>query len=156
MSKKKKLYAEDLPYWRTGTKYNQAIDEAVNALNKYGAEISMNGQFSIDGVKVIAIQFKLDGDEYRLVERIILPRKRSGTNDRAAEIQAAAALKHNVKSRLNQYLRNGARNAFMSALILPNGRVAHEESNIGLQRLLIPPAVNALGDGVIDGEWTSD
>lgn len=155
MTSKKKLYAEDLPYWRSGTKYNRAIDEAVNALNKYGAEISMNGQFNINGVKVIAIQFKLDMDEYRLVERIILPRKRNSANDRAAEIQAAAALKHDVKARLNQYLRNGARKAFMSALILPNGKVAHEESNVGLQQLLMPPAAHALGDGVIDGEWGS-
>lgn len=154
MNKRNKLYAEDLPYWKSGTQYNRAIEEAVNTLGKYGANVTMNGQFVIDGDKVLAVQFSLDGDEYRIVERVILPRKRTTANDRAAEIQAAAALKHNVKARVNQYLRNGARSAFMSALILPNGKVAHEESNVNLQRLLMPNSSAMLSDGrMIDGEW---
>lgn len=150
----KKKYAEDLPYWKSGTQFRRAIDEALNAISKNGGEITAEGTATIDGVTAFFVQFKMDGDEFRFVEKIAETRSRHESAKKSAKIQAAASLKHSIKARVNEAVRSGARKAFMSSLILPNGRVAHEESNISLQKLFAPSDQILLGSGdEIQGEW---
>lgn len=149
----KKIYAEDLPYWKSGTQYNRAIDEALNYIEKYGGSITAQGTATIDGVTAIFIQFDMDGDSFRFVEKVAQTKSSHETAKRAAKVQAAASLKHSIKARVNEAARHGARKAFLSSLILPNGKVAHEESSIDLQNLFGVSTAPLLGSGEIEGKW---
>jgi len=145
-------YAEDLPYWKTGKSAERAITEAKNAIENNKGKITSEGFFVRDGQGLYFLEFTMDGDSFRFVEPVM--KSRSG-NDRSAKIQAAASLKHSIKARVNEAQRHGARRAFMSALLLPNGETLDQQSNDMLVKMFSPyTGVSPLIDGedVVDGE----
>lgn len=152
MNNFKSKFAEELPYWKTGQSADKAISEAKSAITKNGGKITGEGFGMTDNQGAFFLQFEMHGEEFRYVEQIM--QSKTG-NERAAKIQAAASLKHAIKARVNEAMRHGARRAFMSSLLLPNGQIIHQQSNESLIRLFAPisPA-NLLDSGtdIIEGE----
>jgi hypothetical protein len=84
-----------------------------------------------DGRAAYMLEFELGGDVFRVVWPV-LP-SRSG-NERAARIQAATMLYHDVKARGISAKVLGVRSAFFSYLALPDGRTASQASAPELMR----------------------
>jgi len=131
----KKSYAEDLPYWQTGESGDKAIQEAKNALTRYGGRITGEGYGMREGEAAFFLQFEMQGETFRYVEPVMQSRT---CNEKAAKVQAAASLKHAIKARVNEAVRHGARRAFMDSLLLPNGQMVYQQDNATLARLFAP------------------
>lgn len=136
-------YAEDLNYWKTGqsspdTWVERARAEIRTAGGKPGADmIARDGQ----GKAAVYLDFELQGERYRVVWPVLL--SKTG-NERAAKIQAATMLYHDIKARCVAAKVLGARAAFLTFLLLPDGRTAAEAATPELQsrypRLLAAPS----------------
>jgi hypothetical protein len=120
-------YAEDLNYWKTGqsspdTWVDRARGEIRAAGGKPGGDaIASDGQ----GRAAIWLEFELQGERYRIVWPVLA--SKTG-NQRAARIQAATMLYHDIKARCVAAKVLGARAAFLTFLLLPDGRTAAEAS----------------------------
>lgn len=142
----KKIYAEDLNYWKTG----QASPDAW--ISKAKAEVQGAGGavqsevFGADatGRAMFALEFDLAGDRYRACWPVLPCRAPSAANERAARVQAATMLYHDIKARAVAARVLGARAAFLTFLLLADGRTAADASTPELAdrmpRLLGAPA----------------
>jgi hypothetical protein len=140
------LYAEDVGhYWKTGqsspdTWVDKAKAEIVSVARDKKA--ILNEAYGKDGQGRAAfmLEFVLSSERFRLVWPV-LP-SRSG-NERAAKIQAATMLYHDVKARCVTAKVLGGRAAFFTYLLLPDGRTAAQVAAPELQdrypRLLAAP-----------------
>ena len=114
--------AEDLNYWRTGTSAPEVwIDKAKREINTIEPQVVGEAFGSESGRAAFMLQFQIGGEPYRVVWPVL--RSRTG-NERAARIQAATMLYHDVKHRVIQAKVFGARHAFFQFLVLPDGRTA--------------------------------
>lgn len=118
-----KVYAEDVNYWRTGTSSPdmlmfRAKKEIVSAGGKTGNEAIVRDEL---GRAACMLDFSFGGERFRAVWPA-LP-SRTG-NERAALIQAATMLYHDIKAKCVAAKVHGARAAFFQFLMLPDGRTA--------------------------------
>lgn len=116
-------YAESVNYWQTGRSDPDTwIAKTTKLLREVGGKVTAEA-FGKDatGHSAFMLQFELDGSPFRLVWPV-LP-TRSG-NERAAKIQAATFLYHDIKARCMASVVLGKRAAFMNFLLLPDGRTA--------------------------------
>lgn len=145
--------AEDVNYWQSGqsspdtwiAKTRKQL-EAVNG-RILGEAYGRDG----DGNAAFMLEFEIDGDQFKAIWPV-LP-SRTG-KERAAKIQAATMLYHDVKARCVSALVLGTRSAFFNYLMLPNGRTAAEASAPELMAgvpLLLHGNRAGLPSGVIDG-----
>lgn len=121
-------FAEDVNYWKTGSggieawkkKIRKELEEVGGI---WGSFVFGEQEDPEDGESksVFQIQFILDEDPYRIVWPVL--RSKSG-NDSAAQRQAITALYHTVKAKCVELKFLGARQAFYSNLVLPDGRTA--------------------------------
>lgn len=139
------VYAEDVNYWRTGTSSPDTwIERAKNEIRVAGGRPG-NELFGADGEgrAMYALEFELGGERYRVKWPVLPTRSKKPADQKAARIQAATMLYHDIKAKCVAAKVQGARAAFLSYLLLPDGRTAGEASTPELvdryPRLLPPP-----------------
>jgi hypothetical protein len=124
-------YAETVNYWMTGkSSPDKWIGDAKQLIQKLGGKI-LGEAFGQDGSGNAAfmLAFTIGGDRFK----IIWPVLKSKTNkEAAAKIQAATFLFHDVKAKCLSATILGARAAFFSYLVLPDGRSASEATVLEL------------------------
>jgi hypothetical protein len=121
----KTIYAEDVPYFKTGKSAPDVwIDRAKREIASIDGKV-LGEAFGSEssGRAAFLLSFQI-GDEKYQVTWPVLPCK-SG-NERATRVQAATALYHDVKARVVSAKFLGIRGAFFNYLMLPNGRTAGE------------------------------
>ncbi len=119
----KELYAEDVNYWKTGTSAPDTwIDKAKAEIRTAGGKVLQEAYGGDDiGRAAYMLQFSF-GDE---VFRAVWPVLKSKTgNVKAARIQAATMLYHDIKAKAVSAKVHGAKAAFFQYLMLPDGRTA--------------------------------
>lgn len=137
----KTIYAEDLNYWKTGTTAAETwIEKAKREIQVAGGKVLAEGFVSdASGRAGFMLAFTFGADEFRVNWPVLKSQK---GDQKAARIQAATMLYHDVKSRCVFAKVFGARTAFLHALVLPGGRTAAEATSAELLQaiptLLLP------------------
>lgn len=120
-------YAEDINYWQSSqTAPDTWIDKAVKLIENFGGDVLGEGYGKSNGRAAYLITFDYEDEVYKVIFPV-LPTK--GTNERAARIQAATLLYHDVKAKLLLATIMGVRTAFFQYLMLPDGRTVTQLSN---------------------------
>jgi|GEM_PF-1415523 len=125
---KSKVYAEDVPYFLSSqTAADTWIDRAKKEIVSINGKIQAEA-FGADGSGRAAfmLAFTISDETFK----VIWPVLSSRTNkEKAAKIQAATALYHDVKARVVSAKFLGARNAFFGYLMLSTGQTASEATS---------------------------
>lgn len=117
------VYAEDVNYWKSGTSAPDTwIDRAKKEIVAAGGKVG-NEAFGRDetGRAAYMLEFSFGAERFRVVWPVL--KSRAG-NERAARIQAATMLYHDIKAKAVSAKVHGARAAFFQYLALPDGRTA--------------------------------
>jgi len=116
-------YAENVNYWKTGrSSADTWIDKAKREIASIGGTIQGDMMINEEnGRSGFMIVFSIGDDKYRLMWPVL--ESKSGSV-KAARVQAATALYHDVKAKCVAAKFHGARTAFFAHLQLPDGRVA--------------------------------
>ena len=145
-----RIEIEKLPYWKSSKSSPDTwIERTIKLINQFGGEL-INQASGVDyrsGMAAFQIIFKLQGDTFKIVFPVLEPIKQSDM--KAAKVQAATILYHDVKARLVSAEILGARNVFFGNLLLENGATAAELENpeLSVQKLL------QLDDGIVESEF---
>lgn len=119
------VYAEDVNYWqteRTPTSADKWIDKTKAEIKAAAGRVLSEAFGSDDqGRAAYMLEFTFGGDRFRAVWPV-LPSKTK--NERAARIQAATMLYHDVKAKCVSAKVHGTRAAFFQYAVLPDGRTA--------------------------------
>ncbi len=121
----KPIYAEDVPYFQTSqSSADTWIDKCKKEIASVGGKVQAEA-FGQDatGRAAFMLAFSIGEDTFRLTWPVLASKK---GNTKAAKIQASTALYHDVKARVVSAKFLGARAAFFTFLMLPNGRTASE------------------------------
>lgn len=121
------MYAEEIGhYWRTSKSGPDPwLERARREIASVGGSV-VKEAFGREGERAaFFLEFSIGGDTFRVVWPV-LPSK--GNDERAAKTQAATLLYHDVKARCLTMKVLGARAAFFSYLLLPDGRTASQAS----------------------------
>lgn len=135
-SKSKFNYAEDVNYWQTSTvSADTWIDKAKKEIGTVGGKIlgEMFGQDAVSGVAAFRLDFQIGDDKFKIQWPVLQSKTR---NEKAAKIQAATILYHDVKGKCVSAKVFGARAAFIQYLMLPNGKTTSEATNAEFVELL--------------------
>lgn len=89
------------------------------------------------------LAFELGGEYFKILWPVLKPK--SG-DLKAARIQAATALYHEVKNAAVKAHFQGAKNAFIAYWVLPNGKTVSEVTAEELAERLPPLLINGIGD----------
>ena len=150
-------YAEDINYWQTSRSSPDAWTEKTKGqVVKLGGRVLMEGFGSepTTGRAAYMLAFEVGGDRFKVVWPV-LPTK-SGKDERAAKVQAATMLYHDIKARCISATVLGARAAFFSYLMLPDGRTAAQASvpelARGIPQLLAPDVPQLAEPEIIDSQ----
>jgi hypothetical protein len=144
MNKQSKVvYAEDVPYWKTSQSSADAwLDKTKREITDINGKILAEA-FGVDatGKSAFMLAFGIGADQFKLVWPV-LPSKTG--NSKAAKVQAATMLYHDVKAKVVTAKVMGIRAAFFNYLMLPNGQTASEASSQDFlslvpQMMSIPP-----------------
>lgn len=128
-------HAEDVNYWKTSKSSPDTwMERSRRQIEKLGGEVLAEGFGSEPGMGRAAymLAFELDGERFKVVWPV-LPSKTG--NERAARVQAATLLYHDIKARSISSAVLGTRVAFFSFLALPDGRTAADIAAPELVRL---------------------
>lgn len=120
-------YAEDINYWKTSKSSPDVwIERAKKQIETLGGIILMEA-FGKDatGKAAFMLSFEIGGNCYKVVWPV-LPSQLD--NERAARVQAATMLHHDIKAKCISAAVLGSRAAFYSYLMLPDGRTTTEVS----------------------------
>ena len=126
--------AEDVNYWKTSRSSPDTwLDRAEKLIINMGGMVRLRGRGTSDAVAAYMFIFEIDDNVYK----VIWPVLHSSTgNERAALVQAATMLHHDIKAKCISAVVLGARAAFFSYLMLPDGRTAAETENYELPDML--------------------
>lgn len=130
------MYAEDVNYWQTSrSSSDKWIEKAKKEIKTVGGQVVGSGSFSEDitGRAGFMLAFTLEGENFTIKWPVL--KSKSG-NHRAAQVQAATALYHEVKAACVKVKFLGARSAFFAYLMLPDGRTAAETGSPELVEIL--------------------
>lgn len=122
------VYAEGVNYWKTSrTSPDTWIEKTKRQIERLGGQVLMEGfgRESTTNRAAFVLAFIIGEDKFKVVWPV-LPSK--GGNEKAAKIQAATMLYHNIKAKCISAAVLGARGAFFSFLMLPGGQTAMEMS----------------------------
>jgi hypothetical protein len=123
----KKIEIEKLPYWKSSqSSADTWIERTIKLINDFGGQVvnQMQGVDYRSGQAAFMIVFALQGDTFKIIFPVLEPKSKNDL--RAAKIQAATILYHDVKARLVSSLILGARNVFFGNLLLDDGKTAAE------------------------------
>ena len=125
-------YAEDVGnYWKTGQSAPDTwIDKARAEIRAAGGKV-LSEAFGRDqdGRAAYMLVFSFGPEQYRAVWPVLPTRT---NNERAARIQAATMLYHDIKAKAVAAKVHGARAAFFQFLLLPDGRTAPQAADAEL------------------------
>jgi hypothetical protein len=117
------VYAEDVNYWKTGSSSADTwIDKAKAEIRAAGGGIESEAYGREGGRAAFLLDFRFGDDRFRVVWPV-LPVRRA-VDERAARVQAATMLYHDVKAKAVAAKVHGTRAAFFQYLALPDGRTA--------------------------------
>lgn len=128
--------AENLNYWKTSkTSPDSWIDKAIREIEKVGGEITAyyfahTPEFGA----AYRLDFTFEIDNFRAIWPV-LPSKND--DNKAAKIQAATMLYHDIKGRMIAVKVFGFRYAFLNFYILPNGKPLSALGNDEIQDHII-------------------
>lgn len=114
-----KQLAENVNYWKTSSSSDQAIDTAKREIKKAGGKILQEGFMSSYGRSAWMLEFEVADAAYRCVWPVL---KSKAGNEKAARIQAAVALKHDIKAKCVSAQWLGVEQAFARERLLPSGQ----------------------------------
>lgn len=116
------VYAENVNYWKTGTSGPDTWIDKVKAEIRAAGGTVLNEAFgSMEGRAAFMLEFAFGDDRFRAVWPVLPSRTKA---DRAARIQAATMLYHDVKAKCVAAKVHGVRAAFFQYAVLPDGRTA--------------------------------
>jgi hypothetical protein len=116
------LYAEDVNYWKTGTSGPDVwIDKAKAEIRAAGGKVLGEAFGNSDGRAAFMLEFAFGADRFRVVWPVLTSKTKA---DRAARVQAATMLYHDVKAKCVSAKVHGMRAAFFQYAVLPDGRTA--------------------------------
>lgn len=118
------VYAESVNYWKTSKSRSAEtwIDLAKREIVSIGGKV-LSEAFGADatGKSAFMLNFCIGSDTFKIVWPA-LPSKTK--NDKAAKIQAATLLYHDVKHKVVMAKIKGVRTAFFEYFLLPDGQTA--------------------------------
>lgn len=116
------VYAEELNYWKSSTASADSwLEKAIKEIKRIGGAVLSSASVHMDNRHGFMIHFTLGTDQFR-IEMAALPCKNpSEDNLRAARVQAATILYHDVKHKCVMAKVKGARQAFAEHWLLPSG-----------------------------------
>lgn len=118
------IYAEDVGnYWKTSQSSPDAwIDKAKKEIKSIGGKI-ITEIYGMDdtGHSAFSLVFQIGTDTFKIVWSV-LPTRQS-KDEKAAKVQAATMLYHDVKHKVVMAKVKGVRTSFFEYLMLPNGQV---------------------------------
>lgn len=132
----KKIWAEDVNYWMTSrTGPDEWLEKAKREIKRAGGQVAGSASVSdeITGQAGFMLAFQIGEDRFKMTWPVLRPRKGSS---RAARIQSATALYHEVKATCVKVKFLGARSAFFAYLLLNDGRTTSEVSGNELAETL--------------------
>lgn len=139
------LYADDCNYWKTSTAapdtwIDRAKKEIIAAGGKVGSEAFGGDE---GGRAAFMLEFSFGAERFRVVWPVLSPRNLKDL--RAARIQAATMLYHDIKAKAVSAKVHGARAAFFQFLLLPDGRTTAQVAAPELTALY--PKLLTVGEG---------
>lgn len=139
------VYAEDVNYFQTSNKAADTwIDDAIDEIKAIGGSVSGYAFGVENGRSAFMMEFVISAERFKIIWPV-LPTRAKG-KDRAAKVQAATALYHDVKAKCVAVKFIGLRAAFLPYLSLPDGRIASQLATDDLTRLvpalLLPSVTN--------------
>lgn len=129
-------YAEDINYWKTGKSSPDVwLEKAKTEIKRVGGVVAGSVIVSdeIAGKYAFMLAFSLGDDQFKMVWPVL---KTKTDNLKAARIQSATALYHEVKAACVKLKFLGARSAFFAYLMLDDGRTASEVGGNELSEIL--------------------
>lgn len=119
------VYAEDINYFKTSQKQADTwIDDAKKLIGSIGGKVLAEAYGSdAQGRSAFMIGFQIGTDTFKLTWPV-LPCKQKA-NEKAAKVQAATLLYHDVKHKVVMAKIKGVRGAFLEYLMLPKIGRAH-------------------------------
>lgn len=137
------VYAHEVNYFKTSkTQPDTWIERAKKEIRNIGGVIVSEVYGMQDGQAAFQLRFRIADEEY-LINWRVLPIIYK-TDERAAVIQAATLLYHDVKHKVVMAKVKGVRRAFLEYLLLPNGvpagEIASSERHNLLPQILELPA----------------
>ena len=152
-------YAEDIKvYWKTSqTAPGTWIERTKEQIEKLGGTVLLEaiGKEPDTGREALLMIFEIEGDRFKVTWPVLDVRRKA--NSKAARIQAATMMYHDIKAKCVSAKVIGARAAFFSYLLLPDGRAVVEASVPELQTGI--PALFATnqiepGNDFVEGNFT--
>lgn len=129
-------YAEDVNYWKTGNSSADTwLENAKREIRAAGGKVAGEAfaNESATGRASFLLAFELQGEQFKMLWPVLQSKTR---NEKAAKIQAATALYHEVKAACVKAKFLGARAAFFAYLMLPNGQTVSEAGGPELVKAL--------------------
>ena len=125
-------YAEDINhFWQTSTTAPDSwMDKTKRLIQEVGGKVQMEAFGKQEGQSAFLLEFEIGGDRFKVMWPV-LPTK--SKNEKAARIQAATLMFHDVKAKCMTAKVMGTRAAFFSYLLLPDGRPATSASVVELE-----------------------
>jgi hypothetical protein len=128
------VYAEDVNYWKTGTSSPDSwLDKTKSEIRAAGGKV-LGEAFGSDnnGRAAYMLEFIFGADRFRAVWPVL---KSKTKNERAARIQAATMLYHDVKAKCVSAKVHGVRAAFFQYAVLSDGRTAAQAAEPDIVQL---------------------
>ena len=127
--------ADDIKvYWKTSqTAPGTWIERSKGQIEKLGGKVLLEaiGTEPDTGREALLMMFEIEGDKFKVIWPVLEAKKK--INEKAARIQAATMMFHDIKAKCVSAKVVGARAAFFSYLLLPDGRAVVEASVPELQ-----------------------
>lgn len=147
MAKDNRVYAEDINYWQTSQVAPDSwIDKAKKEITRIGGKI-LGEAFGADGEGKAAfiLRFVIGQDHFE-IRWAVLPTRGNG-KEKAAKIQAATLLYHDVKHKVVMAKVKGVRASFLEYLLLPDGQNVGQAASDKEAFFALAPRFMMLGSG---------
>lgn len=117
------IYADDVNYFKTSTAAPDTwIDKTKAEIKAAGGRVLKDAFGDQEGRAAYMLEFVFGDDLFRAVWPVLPTRRLADA--RAARVQAATMLYHDVKSKCVSAKVHGLRAAFLQYVMLPDGRTA--------------------------------
>jgi hypothetical protein len=129
------VYAEDVNYWKTSQSAADTwIEKSKKELDSVNGRVLSEAYGSdATGKAAFMLAFQIGDDQFKVMWPVL--QSKTG-NLKAAKIQAATMLYHDIKARCMAAKVLGARASFVGYLLLPDGRTTMQVSTQELTHVM--------------------